>query len=102
MKVQHGGGQHKTGAGSRVKASSTLVDGLTTPPNTPYDNTMLTRKDIDEIRRLGQIGMNSHKHGIFETRPRERTTIHNNRSYVSSDILLILILCTKEIIANHE
>ena len=60
VKVQHGGGQHKTGAGSRVKASSTLVDGLTTPPNTPYDSTMLTRKDIDEIRRLGQIGINSH------------------------------------------
>ena len=59
VKVQHGGGQHRTEAGSRVKASSAVVDGLATPPNTPYDNTMLTRKDIDEIRRLGQIGKKS-------------------------------------------
>ena len=85
MKVQHGGGQHKTGAGSRVKASSTLVDGLTTPPNTPYDNTMLTRKDIDEIRRLGQIGINLYKYAtlFLKCNLMKIVIIHSNRSCVT-------------------
>ena len=55
VRVQHGSGHQKTTGGSRVKTSS-MIDGLATPPNTRYDNTMLTRKDIDEIRRLGQMG----------------------------------------------
>ena len=57
VRVHHGSGQQKTAGGSRIKASSSVIDGLATPPNTPYDGTMLTRKDIDEIRRLGQIGI---------------------------------------------
>ena len=54
--VHHGSGHQRTPGGSRIITSTGVTDGLSTPPNTPRDHTLLTRKDVDEIRRLGQIG----------------------------------------------